>query len=445
MKFLLTAISPISSYNVLLGRRMAAINIRKNSSIDVYLNISLFVSAIVWWCFYGMEPQKWHQSFFASNLFFGSYIMMREMLGKSYLFQRPSVYSSVFFFQIFSFLGIAFQEQAIGLLYLAIIPAMMGHYHAIVVDHRDYTTRQRTGIGFFLVPLFAIIALHNILPSAINISREAPILGLFVCWSLISLYSGSAQFQSSIGHITKFLQNTHQLPSSIDRGEADRLFFHDVINQTHGINLFLSSRISKNESVSPPQCRELLSEIRVIQAQIKDHYKLSHKNLVNNYEHVAFASIRKWIDRTVESFLPSDLVSTIITYNGLDRYSGTIHYPSFSRIFTNIIKNVSEVKTHEVWIHFEHHDRGVVFTVKNRLFEDDQNIVNLEQKLRENILNADRNPVVQGESGLGLESIYRQCRDQGGEFDFYLEDGHWVNKVFLPFSEQKESEVHRAA
>ena len=419
-------------------------SLKEMKAIDIYLSLSLLSAMLLFAISGSLADSVYVGYFFSASLCVGSFLIYRELSGKSFLFQRTSVYASVFFFQIFCLVGYSFETSSIGGIYLALIPAIMGHYYAQRVDHSDASLRRRTGIGFFAVAVLCIISVQAFYPATKFLWREVAVWSIFLCWSMGSLYSSSNLFSLVPGRIKSLLSAGNNQLADIDRDRSDRLFFHDVINQTHGINLFLSSRISKGEGISPQQCRELLSEMRIIQAQIKDHYKFEHKNLVNSYEIVSFSSIRKWIDRTVTSFLPSDFVETSIVYAGVDLHPGSIHYPSFTRIFTNIIKNISEVKTHEVWVNFECSASGVTFLVRNLIFDSENRTSNIEKKLREQILNSDRNPIIQGESGFGLESIHRLCLDQGGEFEFYLQDGYWVNKVYLPYIDQSV-EVKRAA
>lgn len=420
-------------------------SIKEIKAIDLYLSLSL-ISAMMLFSISGFfaDVLNYDHFFFSVTMCVGSFLMFRDLYGKSFLFQRTSVYASVFFFQIFCLVGYAFETESVGGFYLALIPAMMGQYYAQRVDHSDSLIRQRTGVGFFAVSMLCIISLQAFYPVFQSLGREFAVWSVFLFWSIGSLYSRTNFFSLMSGKVMSLISSEKLRHDHIDRDRSDRLFFHDVINQTHGINLFLSSRISRGEGITSQQCRDLLSEMRIIQAQVKDHYKFDHKNLVNSYEFVSISSIRKWIDRAVVSFLPPDLVESSISYVGIDLYSGQIHYPSFTRIFTNIIKNVSEVKTHEVWVNFECQADGILFSVRNLLFDPSIQANNMEKKLREQILFSERNPIVQGESGLGLESIYRLCLEQGGNFEFFLQDGYWVNKVYLPYVEQSV-EVKRVA
>lgn len=421
-------------------------NLKKISSIDLYLLFSLGLSlGLFAWSHYYLRSD-WRDQNFAVGLVLGHFLMFRELYGRSFYFQRSSVYSSVFLFQVLCLVGLSFEMNVLGGLYMALIPAFMGQYYALRVDREfvDSKMRQRSGIGFLMLPLLAFAIYSSFFPYSISLIQEMPFFLAFAIWSLVTLYSGTTLFSMMSNKWKSLVGEDVEHFSVMDRDRADRLFFHDVINQTHGINLFLSSRISRNESVSVSQAKELLSEMRIIQAQIKDHYKFTHKNLVNSYEWASLVNVRKWIERTVDSFLPSDFVHTEIHFHHLDTFSGTIHYPSFTRIFTNIIKNASEVKTHDVSIVFECKPRGISFVVRNVLFEQDRKVSDLELKLRDQILNGERNPIIQGESGLGLESIQKLCAAIGGDFDFYIQDGQWVTTVYLPY-QFEQYEDRRAA
>ncbi len=415
-------------------------SIKKYGSMDYYLIASFCASMLIWMSLYFFEGRPVIDSFFASTFVVGSYFFLHRGIGQGILFRESKNYAALFIFQIVTLVGLSLQEQVVGAIYLALIPSCMGHYHSVVFEGITKTNRNRTGLGFFVIPLLGMAIFESIFDRQFLVGQEGIFAITFLMWSVMTIYTGSSIFRGKDFSVASIFNRRFSTMDKMDRDRDDRLFFHDIINQTHGINLMLSNRISKGVGVDSTECRDLMGEIRIIQAQIKDHYKFSHKNLVNNYEYVSFDFARRWIERTVDSFLPTGLVESTFVYRGLvsptaskeEKKKAVIHYPSFSRILTNLIKNISEVKAHDVYLEFEYDGSGLLCTVKNKVFDQEGNVVNLEHKLRESILNSSRNPVLKNESGIGLESISSICREQGGDFHFYLEDGYWVNKVFLP-------------
>ncbi|MCK5882623.1 MAG: GHKL domain-containing protein [Bacteriovoracaceae bacterium] len=417
-----------------------ASKIKSYSSMDFYLFASLSISLVIWASLYFMGSRDWGNSFFATSFVVGSFYYFSKGVGHGDLFKESRYYSILFIFQIISLVGIGLQEQIVGAIYLSLIPSCMGHYHSMVFEGISRFDRTRTGLGFFIVPVLGVAIFESSFDGNLLFGQEGIFLTTFLCWSVMTIYTGAGIFKGKKLNLPHLFNGENRVAPKVDRGQEDRLFFHDVINQTHGMNLMLGNRISKGVGINASECRDLMGEIRVVQAQIKDHYKFTHKNLVNNYEFVSFEFAKRWIERTVSSFLPSGLVDSTFVYNGYvaddasydEKKLAVIHYPSFSRILTNMIKNISEVKAYDVHLEFDFDDSGMILTVKNKVFDQNQNAVNLEHKLRESILNSERNPVLKNELGLGLESISALCKEQGGEFNFYLEDGYWVNKVYLP-------------
>jgi len=223
--------------------------------------------------------------------------------------------------------------------------------------------------------------------------------------------------------------------------QESRLFFHDLVNQTHGIGLFLNYKINVKQNLSLSECEALASEIKIMQSLIKDHFHLNHKNLTNSYDLVPFESVRTGLAYLIESFLPVHRVSVDCRFKGQldlkldieERRKCYVHQASFFRIMTNIVKNIAESGSEKMELEFTYNQQGLTVLVKNMIFNLKSDQQNLSAKLKELILNENKsyksNILFEG---LGLESISNICQKLGGHFNFGLHDGSWVTEIFLP-------------
>jgi hypothetical protein len=78
------------------------------------------------------------------------------------------------------------------------------------------------------------------------------------------------------GFKTKSLKET---PQTNEGDLKEKLFFHDIINQTHGLLLFFGQKELSQESIEGHELKMLASEIKTLQSLIRDHYNFRHKNL----------------------------------------------------------------------------------------------------------------------------------------------------------------------
>ena len=70
-----------------------------------------------------------------------------------------------------------------------------------------------------------------------------------------------------------------------DQDEINKLFFHDLVNKTHGMKLFLKNRIEQKKGMSEGDLKELVNEVESLQLLIKDHFKEHHKNWRSGIPH----------------------------------------------------------------------------------------------------------------------------------------------------------------
>ena len=191
-----------------------------------------------------------------------------------------------------------------------------------------------------------------------------------------------------------------------ERIKKDRLFFHDIINQTHGIQLFLKHKISSNCVIEIEDAKLISKEINILQTLIRDHFNLEHKDLGNISEYVQFQDTKKVLDGMLSTYLSG--IELACDYSGLE-YSCELHTTSFYRIMTNLLKNISESKSTKVKLSFIVSELGLQIFAENQIQFGPKH-----------------------GSGVGLESTRKLCIDNGGTFEFKIIDEFWISEVFLP-------------
>jgi thiamine phosphate synthase YjbQ (UPF0047 family) len=218
--------------------------------------------------------------------------------------------------------------------------------------------------------------------------------------------------------------------------KRERLFFHDIVNLTHGLILFFNQRQSSNKVVSVEEIQMLEREVRTLQSLIKDHFDYKHKNLPYAYDWVSFVIAEISVKNLIQTYLPEKSVQTFLHKDFSEclkaQEEAVVYFPSFYRIMNNLIKNMAEAQASEVHIYFKHTERGLFIETRNRR-NLSQDLKSITDKLPRLIL--EEGPALAIE-GLGLESIHHLALECGGKFDFEITNDYWINHIFLP--SQKE-------
>lgn len=224
-------------------------------------------------------------------------------------------------------------------------------------------------------------------------------------------------------------ESTHEDPKDL----KEQLFFHDVINQTHGLLLFLNSKTLSGKSIDSSEVVMMEKEIKTLQSLIRDHYNFKHKNLVQTYDWVPFSYAKLAFTNLCQTYLQNIEVKTVFEITSGD--DDLIHYPSFYRIMNNLIKNISESHCSHVDFHFMCSYTGLKIETKNlmNVRKGDHS----SEYLAQVILDEKVTPI----KSLGLDSIHHMADDNGGSFSFEIRDNHWVNKIFLPVKNPNSKKI----
>lgn len=214
--------------------------------------------------------------------------------------------------------------------------------------------------------------------------------------------------------------------------EREKYFFHDLINHTHALSLWVANKLSQQEKFESSELGPLYQEIKNLQALIQDHYQLHHKDL-NPKKYISVAQLQAELQALLKNFLGErakavqlKLVETQVAQD----YE--VYFPLWMRLLTNLVKNLSEHKTREIIFEFSLKDNGLNLITHNRvekLFSEDDDF---EEKMQSRMREAK-----DGDGGLGLESIQYLTEDAGGIFKFEFENGLWTIELFVPHPQKK--------
>jgi hypothetical protein len=203
----------------------------------------------------------------------------------------------------------------------------------------------------------------------------------------------------------------------------DQFFFHDIINQTHGILLYLNQKEVVGDSLSPLEIKSLSKEIKNLQTLLCDHYKMTHKNIQSKKATLNSEAVKECLNNLVTIYLKNKKVTMKVEI----KQKQTSFYQSYiQRIFTNLIKNMNEIESQNFHIELIIDDTGLYLTSSNELPGIEAK--NIPEYMERLILN--ESPA-QRES-IGLDSVYSLSLELNGTFNFSIHQGKWINELFIP-------------
>lgn len=415
--------------------------------IDLYLTQSFFISIALW---FGLHLDGVDQGIeiFSTLLVVTHYSFFVSAVGQlekvSWSWELPTL----FVFQIACFMGLSFSLNLTSPLFISVIPCLAGMNYFLYQDGKTPERGERKswalmalGVSLFLI--FQTFGSNNAL--SVN---EGMFLAIFCVWSLSTVYFGNEFFLKERKHLFKRIKTGHiEYQESIVNKE--RYFFHDLINQTHGINLFLSSKITDNTGISNIDTKRIHSEVKLMQSLIKDHYGYGHKNLQDSYEFVNFDFAKMGLYNLVENFLNNDDIVCHFIFRGdiandvsfENRKRAIVHYPTFYRVMNNLIKNISEEKSKLIEFSFTYDEEGLHVSIKNKIYSLNDKRDDVEKDLSEIILQSNVLDFKERHSGVGLESISSLIQKLDGEFRFSIEGEYWVSEIFFPRPNEESKSI----
>ncbi len=222
----------------------------------------------------------------------------------------------------------------------------------------------------------------------------------------------------------------------------ERLFFHDVINHTHGLLLFLNHKESLKVGMSASEVEMVKKEIKALQSILRDQFSFQHKNLTHTQDWVTFEQAFRSFKTMITTYFTGPEVKIEMVFKGdiasenpvevQDRC--LIYYPAFYRIMNNLIKNMSEAEASVIKFSFDLSDTGLFIETENAMKAA------LQKDLPEYLSQVILNEKTQTLKGQGLDSIDHTASSCGGSFSFEIHNQVWINKIFLPVKNNLSSD-----
>jgi hypothetical protein len=423
------------------------------SIFDYYIQFSFWSSFLLFMTFHFVHEWPVIDQFYMSTLMVMNFYYYNNCAGKSLLLKNNNLVPAYFLAQTLLLIGNSFTHQIMGSTYLALIPCAAGTYYFTSKDKVARVEDLYKGINLFLIAtssytLFSIYTKQILLNSV-----ELIYLLGFVLWSSCTIFYGvRITFKEHKVHLIQLLKRSKNKKTFDQDEDKDKYFFHDLINITHGINLFLESRISTENNISTNDAKNIKHEIKSLETMIQNHFEYQHKDLIDVQEIITFTEAKVNLYQTIQTYLPSDLVECHFIYNGFlsadssnyQKELALIHLPSFTRIMGNIVKNMSEVDTTQAEFIFNYDLRGLHVITKNKIYKLKDDRLNLAEKMKDLILDQQYNSKNTIE-GLGLKSIQSQVKSIGGNFRFKIENGFWISELFIPRILNNEEQTASAA
>jgi len=411
--------------------------------VNLYLSQSFFLSFAL---FYALNflPSAGTLEFFSSTLLIAHYQFYIYAKGNleslSYRWEVPTF----FVFQIFSFIGLSFSLQASAPLFLAILPCLAGMYYFLYQDGKTPARAERKSWTLVAIGLSSFFIFQGVRESNFLNFQDGVVLTIFSLWCLGTVYFGSEFFLRQKKNLFQRLRaGKHSFEQEFNNKE--RYFFHDIINHTHGLGLFLSTKIAENKGLGPLDTTRVADEIKLFQTLIRDHFGYAHKDLGGEGEFVNFEFAKMGLFNLIENFLSSEEIDCHLIFKGdiasdfsyQESKKAVVHYPTFHRVMNNLIKNISEEGSKLIEFTFDYCPEGLYINVKNKILSLKESDFQLEQELEDIILESNVRKLGERRSGLGLESIHSLVTDIDGSFNFKVEGEYWVSEVFLPRPSEK--------
>jgi len=248
--------------------------------------------------------------------------------------------------------------------------------------------------------------------------------------SLIALFPviGALLVEEIFDYFPTFLDK--EMEGEADHNDTSKLFFHDVINKTHGMKLYLRNQKDQKKVIDLKGIDDLLSEVESLQILLRDHFRENHKDLQFLDDFVEVRKVIEGAERLLVYFIPGcqngESLEGVMSFSDQflnnEKEKKLIHYASFYRIFGNLMKNISDHGGKDVSVHFDVKEGHFHIIVENSFNEkqDDSKQIPIEKSF-------------------GLRSIERNCLEQNGNFKFFKKDRLWKSEIWLPFKEEGQN------
>lgn len=211
-------------------------------------------------------------------------------------------------------------------------------------------------------------------------------------------------------------------PSIPEEVSKDRLFFHDLINLTHGLSLFLNQKKIQKDSLEGHELDLVIKEIKTLQSLARDHFDFYHKNLTDTLKWVPSKVMLANLEHLSSVYLPQEKITWTLKNDASE--AATFYFPLFYRAANNMIKNISEARGENIEIKLSINTHEMILETVNTIKPSQKSLelIILDETKKQH-------------QGLGLDSIDQMAHAFGGEFQFEILEGKWCNKLVLPSQE----------
>ena len=423
------------------------------SIIEKYLTYSFWSSLFLFSFNQYVIGQNINEQIFLISLVVMNYIFYYHGAGKPEIIFKNQFMPAYFLSQTLCLIGAGFLKDSMGPIYLSLIPCAAGTYYFLLRNMHSEVEHLYKGINLFFIGAFSYLLLSLFFKQSLLSWSELACLSVFILWTAGVVFHGvKLTYREHKHHLKRILQKNKSYRHIESLESKQRYFFHDLINITHGINLFLNHSIKNGQELSLSETESIKNEIRMLESMIQDHFEYKHKNLLNLEQIVSFEDAKGSLFHMVRSYLPSAVVECHFIFSGFlsadaskyQKEKSLIHLPSFTRIIGNLVKNMAEVKTSQAEFIFDYTDSGFTIKAKNKIYKLKDERQNLAEKMRDLILK-DQNIINGPNEGLGILSTQSQVKSLGGEMNIKIDNGYWITEIFLPRITNFENSTKLAA
>ncbi|MCB9060977.1 MAG: ATP-binding protein [Halobacteriovoraceae bacterium] len=416
---------------------------KRYTFVDVYFLFSLASSALLWTSFFIINNYEYHEQFYTTSLLGLNFFFFHHYFGQSFLLRGTRGTTILALGQTICYFGLFFQFKDTTYILLGLLPSIflpqllqntLGSFWSWFHEKSHY---------YMGIVLLIFATFYSLNRTIIFEPYSVITIVCIIIWAFGTTYLGGACIEAqTLRHLSKVLRGKGTLRTMSSHRE--RLFFHDLINHTHSMGLFLQNRISMRMGLDTNESESVYNEIKMLESLVRDHFQYSHKNLIGLYEYVTFEFAKKTLFNLVANFLPPHQIQTKFIFEGhisdsvpiLERNQYKVYFPYFYRILTNLLKNIAEQGSKQVEMKFDYRDDVLRITIKNNITDLAGQNKNLDLKLQQTIQKISGEGVKYS-TGLGLESVHELCQELGGEFKFFIEDSCWHSLIILPNPEVK--------
>lgn len=401
----------------------------------IYFSLSIFVGMLFFVVSYYFLDQNFSSLFFIAAFSIISISFRQRVNHEFWFLVELEAVSVCLYLQFICLIAHFYSSKSIGMLFLATVPmlAALVNFNMHQFDRKD-SDRIETFIYLSSFLIIGTVVANLSQASSITSAQWLP-FGVFTFWILASSYFLWSSYQH--GQKSFMIHLLRQSHKTEEQSEGEKYFFHDLINQTHGLRLFLESYQIKGEDVEFEKISLLLSEIKILQDHLSSHFGKGHRNLEEKNLAVNLNFAHMLVENLVQTYLPDNRVKVDYHFQeGLQEQvfwlNGQIQMHRFHRIVTNLLKNVAEYRSKYLEIVVSRENQNIVYCFKNPLSVHEVHQNNLDKFLAKSILEDHH----RRDSGLGLSSAIELSHQMGGDFSFSIEEGYWVATLKVPVKEK---------